>query len=145
MLNPLSQAQIEAITLWHLVQHSLSSFCKIQAHYPRLADALQAGQPVLVDATFIRRERRAPFIALAESLGVPWRVLAFDAPESVLRERVRRRQAAGGDASEAGEGGLASQLKNREPLAPHEAAHALLIDTQMAVDWTAWSTALPKG
>ena len=44
MLNPLSQAQIETITLWHLVQHSLSSFCKIQAHYPRLADALQAGQ-----------------------------------------------------------------------------------------------------
>ena len=59
--------------------------------------------------------------------------------------RVRRRQAAGGDASEAGEEVLASQLKNREPLAPHEAAHALLIDTQMAVDWTAWSAALPKG
>ena len=82
---------------------------------------------------------------MAESLGVPWRILAFDAPESVLRERVRRRQAAGGDASEAGEEVLASQLKNREPLAPHEAAHALLIDTQMAVDWTACSAALPKG
>ena len=117
--------------------------------FARLLDvargALQAGQPVVVDATFIRQSRRAPFIALAESLGVPWRVLAFDAPESVLRERVRRRQAAGGDASEAGEEVLASQLKNREPLAPHEAAHALLIDTQMAVDWTAWSAALPKG
>ena len=44
MLNPLSQAQIEAITLWHLVQHSLAGFRKIQAHYPSLADALQAGQ-----------------------------------------------------------------------------------------------------
>ena len=117
--------------------------------FARLLDvargALQSGQPVVVDATFIRQARRAPFIALAESLGVPWRVLAFDAPESVLRERVRRRQAAGGDASEAGEEVLASQLKNREPLAPHEAAHALLIDTQMAVDWTACSAALPKG
>ena len=117
--------------------------------FARLLDvargALQSGQPVVVDATFIRQSRRAPFIALAESLGVPWRVLAFDAPESVLRERVRRRQVAGGDASEAGEEVLASQLKNREPLAPHEAAHALLIDTQMAVDWTAWRAALPKG
>ena len=44
MLNPLSQAQIETITLWHLVQHSLAGFRKIQAHYPSLADALQAGQ-----------------------------------------------------------------------------------------------------
>jgi aminoglycoside phosphotransferase family enzyme/predicted kinase len=61
---------------------------------------LQAGQPVLVDATFIRRARR-PFIALAQALDMPWRILAFDAPEPVLRERVRQRHAGGGDASEA--------------------------------------------
>ena len=115
--------------------------------FARLLDVarelLQAGQPVLVDATFIRRERRAPFIALAESLGVPWRILAFDAPESVLRERVRQREAAGGDASEAGEAVLASQLAHREPPTPAEAAHALVIDTRQAVDWGDWQHALP--
>jgi len=105
--------------------------------------ALQAGQPVLVDATFIREARREPFIALAESLGVPWRILAFDAPEPVLRERVRQREAAGGDASEAGESVLASQLAHREPLTPAEAAHALVIDTRTAVDWAARDAALP--
>ena len=104
---------------------------------------LQAGQPVLVDATFIRRARRAPFIALAQSLDVPWRILAFDAPETVLRERVRRRHAAGSDASEADEAVLLSQLAHREPLSANEAAHALCIDTQAAVDWPAWEAALP--
>ncbi|HOB65921.1 AAA family ATPase [Ottowia sp.] len=115
--------------------------------FARLADvalgALDAGQPVLVDATFIRAARRAPFIALAQSLGVPWRILAFDAPEPVLRERVRQREAAGGDASEAGESVLASQLAHREPLTPAEAAHALVVDTQAPVDWAAWDAALP--
>jgi predicted kinase len=104
---------------------------------------LQAGQPVLVDATFIRRARRAPFIALAGQLGLPWRLLAFDAPEAVLRERVRRRAAQGGDASEADEAVLHSQLAHREPLTPDEAEHALAIDTRQPVDWSAWDSALP--
>ena len=104
---------------------------------------LQAGQPVLVDATFIRRARREPFVALAESLGLPWRILAFDAPEAVLRERVRRRHASGGDASEADEAVLLRQLAQREPLAADEAAHALRIDTGAPVDWAHWDAALP--
>ena len=33
MLNPLSQAQIETITLWYLVQHSLSAFYKLKQHF----------------------------------------------------------------------------------------------------------------
>ena len=105
--------------------------------------ALAAGYPVLVDATFIRQARRAPFIALAEALGVPWRLLAFDAPPAVLRERVRQRQAAGGDASEADLAVLQSQLAQREPLAPDEARHALCIDTTLPVDWARWAAELP--
>ena len=117
---------------------------RVFAHLLNEARALlQAGQPVLVDATFIRRARRAPFIALAGQLGLPWRLLAFDAPEAVLRERVRRRAAQGGDASEADEAVLHSQLAHREPLTPDEAEHALAIDTRQPVDWSAWDSALP--
>jgi len=104
---------------------------------------LQAGQPVLVDATFIRRARRAPFIALAEELGLPWRLLAFDAPEQVLRQRVRERAAQGGDASEADEAVLHRQLAQRQPLTANEASHALTIDARQPVDWAAWDSALP--
>ena len=106
---------------------------------------LQAGQPVLVDATFIRRARRRPFIALAQALDMPWRILAFDAPEPVLRERVRQRHAGGGDASEADLAVLQDQLAQREPLLADEAAQALRIDTRDAVDWQAWDAALPPG
>jgi DNA processing protein len=41
MLNRLSQHHIDTITLWYLVQHSLSSFYKIAQHFENLADALQ--------------------------------------------------------------------------------------------------------
>lgn len=44
MLNSFSAAQLNYIRLWFLVQHSLSSFRKIQSHYASLAEALQPNQ-----------------------------------------------------------------------------------------------------
>ena len=44
MLNRLSTSQINAITLWYLVQHSLTSFYKISRHYADLADAVHCSQ-----------------------------------------------------------------------------------------------------
>lgn len=44
MLNSLSQVQLETLTLWYLVQHSLSSFYKISQHYSSLATAIQPDQ-----------------------------------------------------------------------------------------------------
>ncbi len=101
----------------------------------RARAVLAAGQPVLVDATFLRRAHRAEFIALARELGLPCRILAFDAPEPVLRERVRRRAAAGGDASEATEQVLERQLAEREPFTHDEQPLVVRVDTTQAVDW----------
>ena len=39
MLNSLSSVQLDYIRLWFLVQHSLTSFYKINAHYTHLAEA----------------------------------------------------------------------------------------------------------
>ena len=109
--------------------------------FARLLDvartALQAGQPVLVDATFIHRERRAPFIDLARQLGLLWCMLAFHAPEEVLRQRVRQRQANGNDASEAGEAVLMHQLAHIDPFTLDEQAHTLHLDTTQPVNWSA--------
>ena len=40
MLNHLSATQIETITLWYLVQHSLSSFYKLEQHFGSIRQAI---------------------------------------------------------------------------------------------------------
>ena len=101
------------------------------------AQVLDAGFPVLVDATFLARAHRAQFVALAAQQQVPCRILSFDAPVAVLRERVERRLRKGGNASEATLAVLEAQLQRREPLDAAEQALALTVDTSQAVDWAA--------
>jgi uncharacterized protein len=60
--------------------------------------ALQAGWPVILDAAFLKRDERSAARALAAAEGVPFAILACEAPEDVLQDRLRSRQ---GDASEA--------------------------------------------
>lgn len=109
--------------------------------YERLAalarQVLEAGLPVLVDATLLRRAQRDAFRALAQALGLPCLILAFEAPEAVLRERVRQRAQAGHDASEADLAVLQAQLASREPLDAAEWAQAVAVDTRAPVDWPA--------
>ncbi|MBC7215111.1 MAG: AAA family ATPase [Burkholderiaceae bacterium] len=109
--------------------------------YARLAElaraVLQAGYPVLVDATLQDGAQRARFIALAAELRVPWRILSFEAPPEVLRARITQRQQAGGDASEATLAVLERQLAKAQPLSAHEEAHTLHLDTTQPIDWDA--------
>ena len=112
-----------------------------QRTYARLAalarDVLSAGLPVLVDATCLKAAQRHLFMALAQELGVPCRILALDAPVAVLRQRVLHRAAKGGDPSEADVAVLEGQLKAREPLTAQERACAVQVDTSQLVDWAA--------
>ena len=107
--------------------------------YARLAElaraVVEAGYPVLVDATFLKRAQRAAFAELAATLGVPFAILAFDAPVETLRARVRQRAEAGTDASEADVAVLETQLSAREPFEEEELACVVPIDTASAPDW----------
>lgn len=47
MLNTLSKTHLEMLTLWYLVQHSLSSFQKIRHHYTELSQALLPDQATI--------------------------------------------------------------------------------------------------
>ena len=104
--------------------------------------ALDAGYTVLVDATFLNPAMRQRFMALATQAQVPCRILSFEAPLAVLRERVRSRQLAGGDASEASVQVLESQWAAAQPLSPAEEALTVHVDTTRPVDWSAL---LPPG
>ena len=109
-----------------------SGLYSIQAHgdtyaslRSRAADLLTQGWRVIVDAAFLRQHERQAFADLAEAQGVPFAILACEAPVEVLRERIRARQAAGSDASEATLAVLEQQLGWAEPLTALERACTL--------------------
>lgn len=96
----------------------------------RLADlVLASGYDCLVDATFIARDRRHRFHALARRHDAGFGILALDAPLEVLRERVTRRLARGDDPSEATLAVLERQHAGRQCLSETERGHAVIIDT----------------
>ena len=97
--------------------------------------ALEAGHTVLVDATFLNPAMRQRFMALAAQAQVLCRILSFEAPLAVLRERVRSRQQAGGDASEASVQVLQAQWAAAQPLSPAEEALTVHVDTTRPVNW----------
>lgn len=86
---------------------------------------LQDGWTVLVDAAFLRAGERQAFADLAQAEGLPFHILACEAPPEVLRQRIAARQAAGSDASEATLAVLEQQLCWLEPLTAAERACAL--------------------
>jgi len=96
--------------------------------------ALASGHSVVVDATFLTAAERAGFLELAQRARIPVRILATEAPETVLRERVRERAARGQDPSEADEAVLDRQLAARQPFTRAERTRVIAIDTHAPLD-----------
>jgi hypothetical protein len=107
----------------------------IDRHYDTLLaltrNVLTAGYPALVDATFLKRDHRARFVALAEALATPVLVLDFHARTCLLAERVSRRAAQAHAESDAGPVVLVRQLANEEPLSADEMAGTVWFDTEV--------------
>ncbi|EHQ53139.1 hypothetical protein ECTPHS_10641 [Ectothiorhodospira sp. PHS-1] len=113
-------------------QQGLYSRDRTAQTYDRLAALstllLRAGYPVIVDATFLKADARARFADLARDLGVPFRVLDYQADPDCLRERITRRMTAGDDASDADLEVLEMQLQHHDPLGPDEPVITLRAD-----------------
>jgi len=92
-------------------------------------DVLSGGISVIIDATFLRRAQRTRFVELAETSGVPLRLIECEAPEPVLRARILERSRAQRDASEADLKVLDWQLAHLEALSPEEQIEAIRVDT----------------
>ncbi|MCC6531769.1 MAG: AAA family ATPase [Burkholderiales bacterium] len=91
---------------------------------------VESGYPVIVDAAFIRRERRVPFQRLAETLGVPFAIIHCTAADEVLTARIEQRRAGGEDASEADLDVLRAQQAMAQP--PDASEHAVTIAVDSA-------------
>jgi len=98
------------------------------------AEVLDAGFPVLVDATFLDAARRDAFAEVAARHGARFRILHLHADAEELRRRVRARAAEGRDLSEADLQVLEHQLRNYEPLRPDEPGEVLRVDTEVGAD-----------
>ncbi len=105
---------------------SLYSQAATEATYRRLEtrarQLLQAGFPVVVDATFLHSPQRQAFQRLAEAAAVPFHILHFDAPDAVLQKRIRERAQQAGNVSDADLQVLAQQRRSSEPLTAAERA-----------------------
>jgi predicted kinase len=102
------------------------------ATYRRLArlaaDVIGAGYPAVVDAAFLKRTEREAFRVLAEQLEIPFVILDFRAPVTLLRQRVAQRRARADDASEADLAVLERQIVDCEPLTPAEMEWVIVAD-----------------
>jgi uncharacterized protein len=106
--------------------------------YDRLAELagmiLDAGYPSIVDGACLKREQRDRLRAVADRRGFPCVILDVQAPEALVRERIRRREQEGADASEAGLDVLERQIAGREPLGPDEEAGVVRVRTDARPD-----------
>lgn len=95
---------------------------------------LGAGLDVILDAAFRGIEARGRAKRLAADCGADFAIVQVTAPQRTLEERLRRRAAAGRDASEADLSVLRHQLATSEQLTADEARMAVIVNTDSEVD-----------
>lgn len=107
-----------------------------EATYERLHSlaeaALNAGYSVVIDATYLKQSQRQAAWQVAESTGVPFIILACEAPDAVIEQWLTQRQAEGGDPSDATMAVVKAQQASREPLSESEQLLSRLINTPEA-------------
>ena len=86
---------------------------------------LAAGFLVIVDATFLKRGHRQPFLALAQQRGVRAAILVCAADHAELVRRIQARQSSGQDPSEADVAVMEQQARQQEALTEDEAVVAV--------------------
>ncbi|WP_373054209.1 AAA family ATPase [Thioalkalivibrio sp.] len=103
------------------VDYSESGRARIYDHLHQRADQLLSlGLTVVVDATFLTRAQRVPFLTLARRHAAGFAVVACRANENVLRERLEQRARAGSDASDASIEVMEQQQPRQEWPTPEE-------------------------
>jgi hypothetical protein len=106
--------------------------------YQRMLDGaapmLNAGFDVILDAAFLDGEHRERARQVAVGCGARFAIVMVVASQPVIRQRMRRRAAAGTDASEADEDVLEYQLGEEEPLTAVELRSTVTVNTDAGAD-----------
>lgn len=105
---------------------------------------INAGFPIIVDASLLHDGVRVQFKHLAKILSVPCLIIDCTAPVKILRKRVRQRARLENDPSEATLNVLEKQLTSADPLSEKERAYTVTVDTGKEVAIEALSDQIRK-
>ena len=94
--------------------------------------ALDAGYPVIADATFLQRHIRKTFYGIARDFDREFIILDFLADEISLKKRIEQRDGQGLDASEADFQVQEYQLQHQQPLDELESRLSIKLDATIA-------------
>ncbi|KTC63708.1 hypothetical protein AO262_21300 [Pseudomonas fluorescens ABAC62] len=104
--------------------------------YARLNDiaatVLRAGFPVVLDATFLKREQREAAAQVAEATGAPFLILDCNAPQAVINSWLAQRQADKTDPSDATLAIIDEQQATRDPLTAEELLLSKRVETNQS-------------
>lgn len=110
--------------------YSAQASATTYAHLHELATSvLQAGFPVVIDATYLKHQQREAASQVAQATGAPFMILDCQAPDEVIAARLIARQNADTDPSDATLEVIQAQQTGREPLSDAEQLHSQPIDT----------------
>lgn len=93
---------------------------------------LRAGLHTIVDAAFLKQRERDAFARLAQREDARVLIVSCTADRVTLEQRIAARRDARNDPSDADERVLHRQLETMEPIAAHERAYTLFVNTQDA-------------
>jgi aminoglycoside phosphotransferase family enzyme/predicted kinase len=97
-------------------------------------EVLQAGYPVIVDATFIKKKQRDQVRQLASELDVPFAIIECQAPMDSLMSHITNRKEKKSDPSEASLEVLAWQETAIEHLTPEEQQYCITVEVTKSVN-----------
>ncbi|MDB5981924.1 MAG: hypothetical protein JWQ69_2939 [Pseudomonas sp.] len=104
-------------------------------HLHTLADlVLRAGFPVVIDATYLKREQRDAAAKAAEASGAPFLILDCNAPQAVIAGWLAQRQAQNVDPSDATLEVIEAQQASREALDADEVLRSKRVETNVSSD-----------
>ena len=95
---------------------------------------LSRGRSVILDATYQRREHRAPARDLARRHGAEIRVLACHGSDELIRDRLRQRAEDATSTSDAGLDVYLDQLKHYEPVDELPPGEAIAVDAALDLE-----------
>jgi aminoglycoside phosphotransferase family enzyme/gluconate kinase len=99
-------------------------------HLLKLAiEIINAGYPVIVDATFLQQQQRKQFFHQAEQLQVPFLIVNTQADKHTLVQRIKDRVRQRDNVSEADLMVLENQLQNLQALSDKELKYTITVNT----------------